>query len=435
MEYWVLGKWLISYSRKLFIKRLLRLSVSMVLNVLLALLPPASSTLADKVAAKSKSDSVAPSPLAKKIVSIRPETGDHGLRVHIIADGKLEDYESFRLLSPHRLVIDLPNVQCSLKKKTLFVDSLLVEKIQLSTSNKDKVRIIFDLFPIAGLPYKIFPQGNQLIVAVGSVAGSPVVTYTEKTRQTPPVNIPEKKQEVAGGQKEKTALSPGRKITAVELETDNQGTKVHIVADGNLTRYDTFHLSDPARLVVDLFGVQSAVGKETLLFSNPLVKGVRLGTSYKDQVRIVFDLGPPEGLSYKIVPKNGRLVIFLEQASKSSPTVPAGKVQSAPPSGTTKQAATIPVPAGSAREKPFTELPPGKTILHVSSFKHRDNAENEVQRLEKHGHKTFLTAEIILGGAWLRVYIGNFKDGREARNTGSDLKKRGIISYFKPRTI
>jgi hypothetical protein len=45
----------------------------------------------------------------------------------------------------------------------LLVDSLLVKKIQVHTPNKDKVRIVFDLFSIAELSYRVFSRDNQLI--------------------------------------------------------------------------------------------------------------------------------------------------------------------------------------------------------------------------------------------------------------------------------
>jgi len=369
--------------------------------------------------------------LAKKIVSIKPETGESGFKVHIIADGKLKDYNSFRTERPHQLVIDLPGVRCFFEQKTLFVDSLLVKRIQLTTY-KNKVRIVFDLFPIAELPYKVFSKGNQLIVAFGSLDGSPIAEHTEKIQ---PVSTSGNKEEVAGGYVKKTAQTRALKITAVEVEKDEKGAKVHIVADGKLTRYDSFQLSDPARLVVDLFGVQSAVGKQTLPFSNPLVKCIRLGTSYKDKVRLVFDLIPPGVLPYQIVPKSDRLIVFVEQASDLSAAEHAGKVQSASPSSTADQAGATPAPAELAREKPFAAVPPGKIILHISSFKQKDNAENEVQRLGKHGYKTFLATEEVLGESWLRVYIGIFDDEQTARRMGSELRGKGIISYFKPRMI
>ena len=378
---------------------------------------------ADMGITKADTKSLAHPRLAKKIVSIRPETDDQGFRVHIIADGKIKDHSAFRVLIPHRLVMDLPGVQCSLKQKTLPVDSLLVKNIQLHTSNKDKLRVVFDLFPIAELPYKILSKDNQLIVLLGSVAGSPTVKHREKTQKAPPMSKPEKKEEVKGGYVGKAALSPARKITAVEVETHDQGTKMHIVADGKPTQYTAFHLSDPARLVVDVFGVRSAMGKETMSFSNPLVKGVRLGTSY-GQVRVVFYLVPQGELPYQIVQKNDRLVVFVKQISEISKTELASKAQS-----------TLPAPSELTQERPFPSVPPGKIILHISSFKEKVNAENEVQRLKGYGYKTFIASEEVLGESWLRVYIGIFDHERAARRIGSELREKGSISYFKPFKI
>ncbi|MBW1766700.1 MAG: SPOR domain-containing protein [Deltaproteobacteria bacterium] len=73
--------------------------------------------------------------------------------------------------------------------------------------------------------------------------------------------------------------------------------------------------------------------------------------------------------------------------------------------------------------------------LHVNSFKEKPNAEKKVKELEKHGYKAFLLAEEISGENWFRVYIGEYDNEKGARKIGLELKKRGIISYFKPIAI
>ena len=73
--------------------------------------------------------------------------------------------------------------------------------------------------------------------------------------------------------------------------------------------------------------------------------------------------------------------------------------------------------------------------LHVNSFQERANAEKKVKMLEKHGYKAFLLEEEISGENWFRVYIGEYDNEKGARKIGSELKKRGIISYFKPIAI
>jgi cell division septation protein DedD len=36
---------------------------------------------------------------------------------------------------------------------------------------------------------------------------------------------------------------------------------------------------------------------------------------------------------------------------------------------------------------------------------------------------------------WFRVYIGEFDNENNARKAGSELREKGIISYFKPIEI
>ena len=425
-------KYLTLCSRKHFTKKLIHLSTYVAFSLCVMICTPVVFARADTGVTKADTD-IAQSQLAKKIVSIRSETNGQGFKVHIIADGKLKDYNSFRTMRPQRLVIDLPGIQSHYSQRTVFFGNLLVKSIQLDNSYKDKVRIVFDLLPKTELPYMVFSIGNQLIVAFGSVPGSPIARHTENIQKVSPVSSPEKKEVVLERDYEKPALTNTCKVTGIELETGKQGVKAYILVDGKLTRYDGFHLSDPPRLVVDLFGVQSAVGK-TMLFSNPLVKGIRLGTSYKDKVRVVFDLAPPSVPPYQIIREKDGLVVVMEQPSGSPAIKSAPKTQSALPLSTTKVVTTSAL-VKPAPEKPLAAVPPGKTMLHICSFKQKANAEKEVQRLEKHGYKSFLAEEEISGQRWFRVYIGNFKDEQEARKVGSELKRKGLISYFKPTKV
>jgi cell division protein FtsN len=124
----------------------------------------------------------------------------------------------------------------------------------------------------------------------------------------------------------------------------------------------------------------------------------------------------------------------MEQPSGSPAIKSAPKTQSALPLSTTKVVTTSAL-VKLAPEKPLAAVPPGKTMLHICSFKQKANAEKEVQRLEKNGYKSFLAEEEISGQRWFRVYIGNFKDEQEARKVGSELKRKGLISYFKPTKV
>lgn len=94
-----------------------------------------------------------------------------------------------------------------------------------------------------------------------------------------------------------------------------------------------------------------------------------------------------------------------------------------------------------ALAKPTTPAAPKKEIpglihyLHIGSFKEKSNAEGVVQNLVTHGYKAFSVEEDVSGEKWIRVYIGEFSDEKEARKTGAQLKEKGLITYFKTITF
>jgi len=74
-------------------------------------------------------------------------------------------------------------------------------------------------------------------------------------------------------------------------------------------------------------------------------------------------------------------------------------------------------------------------FLHVSSYKHKKNAEEYVQKLKGHGFQVVTILEDVQGESWFRVFMGEFENENKARKFGTKLKEKGLISYFKPLTI
>lgn len=68
--------------------------------------------------------------------------------------------------------------------------------------------------------------------------------------------------------------------------------------------------------------------------------------------------------------------------------------------------------------------------IQVSSFKKSREAEQEVARLKSHGLVAKIKYESVKGkGMWYRVYVGRYKNVREARAVADGLKAQGIISW------
>jgi type IV pilus assembly protein PilQ len=103
-------------------------------------------------------------PPAEKIIDIQPVTLDQELKVYVLADGRLDDYNAFPLTDPPRLVLDLPGVESALDKPTIPVSHPLVNRIRVG-AHTDKIRVVFDLIPEAGLPYRLTPGEDRLVVS------------------------------------------------------------------------------------------------------------------------------------------------------------------------------------------------------------------------------------------------------------------------------
>lgn len=112
---------------------------------------------------------------------------------------------------------------------------------------------------------------------------------------------------------------------------------------------------------------------------------------------------------------------------KSAPTETSEPAPVEPPKPTKPASTAKPPPAGLSEDKVF--------LLHVSSFKEKEHAVEEVMKLEGAGQKAFYVDEELAGGQWFRVYIGKYATEKEARAAGEALKQKGLVSYFKPLEI
>jgi uncharacterized protein YxeA len=252
----------------------------------------------------------------------------------------------------------------------------------------------------------------------------------------------------------KNDISPllAKRIISVQSEKGENVLKVKIIADGKLKDYKYFRLKMPHRFVIDLNNVKLSVDPKAFLLDSPLVKNIRIGTSYKDKVRIVFDLFPETEFYYKInvFSRGDQLIVAfisasafsdIESGRNSQPTPglsatePVGKDKSTLPQKTTEQAQARPPSAELTREKFRASVISGKIILQVSLIADKVQAEKEVQRLGKFGYDSFFQEIEVLGKKWFRVFIGVFDDVDEALWAGSELKKKGVISNFKIRRI
>jgi type IV pilus assembly protein PilQ len=173
-------------------------------------LAPAPAVVTEPIAPPSAAAEPAAPPalvraeLAHELEEVTAETTGESVAVHLLGDGNLQPRD-FVLDNPPRVVVDLPGVKNSVRRKVIAVKGGPVSRVRVSQfqSAPDPVtRIVLDL--VRPTPYAVHVDGERLSVVVAgapteSAAANPVVepepavVLAEKTapQQPPPTNAAE----------------------------------------------------------------------------------------------------------------------------------------------------------------------------------------------------------------------------------------------------
>jgi len=100
---------------------------------------------------------------ATKLTGVDKEKSGGVTKVIIEADGSVNNYNSFTLLSPARLVVDVSGVKNEIKKKSYSVKGNDVDKVRVGT-HSNKIRFVFDSSASEIGNYKVEKVGKTLVV-------------------------------------------------------------------------------------------------------------------------------------------------------------------------------------------------------------------------------------------------------------------------------
>jgi type IV pilus assembly protein PilQ len=125
--------------------------------------------------------------LAHALEEVSAEAVSDGVAVHLLADGNIQATD-FLLANPPRLVIDLPGVKNTVRRRVLPISGGLVTRVRVSQfrSMPDPItRVVLDLArPVS---YTVRPDGERLSVLVGAFATPAVVATPPDAAQLAPV--------------------------------------------------------------------------------------------------------------------------------------------------------------------------------------------------------------------------------------------------------
>jgi type IV pilus assembly protein PilQ len=299
-----------------------------------------------------------------KTISAVEVQNDAGVTRIILRGAKDAIYTAFMREDPPRLIIELPDVAFEGVNTPISVKNGLVEDVTLGAfgdvkAGHNMARVSIALAQAA--EYEVKPQGDEIAVelhpsseaasAAPTQPGPPDVAPDDEAAfaaaaadSAPAAPAPAAPEKPAAKASAAKAAAPAKiaaaakapKVASAKVKALVAGPNgIEIQADGPIDNVDSFLLSNPDRVVVDLFGAKSGMTHAKETFADGLVSQARIG-EHPDKVRVVLDLRMKTGKP-TVVPTDKGVRIELTSDGKTAAT--------SSDSGSTPPAAAAPADA------------------------------------------------------------------------------------------
>jgi type IV pilus assembly protein PilQ len=279
---------------------------------------PLKETKAEAPPAEPKKEEALPTPLpvnkAKDVVNVLFEEKNDFISFNIIADGRLENYDSFKLDSPARLVVDIWGVRSKYSRKSIKVKNPLVKAVRIG-QHPDKLRLVFDSSKPQKLPpYQINRIDDKLIVSLGNIPqpSEPQIYVQEKSAKEAPATTPNQPE---------SAPKPGKPSTLTGINFKQMDDKSRIVLSLS-TEETQFESSTPSTKVI-VIDVKNAFapkrllrGLDTSAFESVVnyidLKNVKVGKV--NDIHVVVKLG--EETTYETTQEGKEIFVDIKEKPK-----------------------------------------------------------------------------------------------------------------------
>ncbi|MGZ3536042.1 MAG: AMIN domain-containing protein, partial [Thermodesulfobacteriota bacterium] len=212
------------------------------------------------------------------------------------------------LTEPLRIAVDVPNIDLKEIKSPLRIENGTIGEV-VTTQFDDRGRIEISLAQMTN--YNISKDEKNLIIDIEKVRRAAEVMEGKKEEET----VKETKAEAPAEEPKKEEALPSppppnkaKEVVNVSFEQKDDCIIFNITADGKVENFNAFKLDSPARLVMDIWGVDTR--KSSFKIKSPLVKGVRIG-HYQDKLRLVFDSQKPQLPPYQVNRIDDQLIVSL----------------------------------------------------------------------------------------------------------------------------
>jgi len=180
---------------------------------------------------------------AKEIINFSLEDKKDHIDFNILADGKVENYNLFKLDGPPRLVLDIWEVGTQYPKKSIRVSNPFIKEVRIG-QHQDKLRLVFDSSKPQLPAYQINRIDDKLVVSVGNVPqpSEPQILLQEKGSEK--LAVP--KLQLASS----TSPAVKEKVSPPSPEVSSKPVKAKIA----LKETDFKQINDKSRIVLSLSG-------------------------------------------------------------------------------------------------------------------------------------------------------------------------------------
>ena len=282
-----------------------------------------------------------------KTISAVEVQNDAGVTRIVLRGAKDAIYTAFMREDPPRLIIELPDVAFAGVNTPISVKNGLVDDVTLGAfgdvkAGHNMARVSIALSKAA--EYEVKPQGDEITV---ELRPSDAAAAAAPTQPGPPDVSPDDEAAFAAAATDSAAAQPGAAAKAAPAKpaasakaaapakaaeagkpaaTKSASAKlkalvssangIEIQADGPIDNVDSFLLSNPDRVVVDLFGAKSGMVRAKQSFADGVVSQARIG-EHPGKVRVVLDLRMKTGKPV-VVPTDKGVRIELSSDGKTA---------------------------------------------------------------------------------------------------------------------
>jgi type IV pilus assembly protein PilQ len=250
-----------------------------------------------------------PLPKAKKVVNVLFEEKKDFIVFNVLADGKIENFNAFKLDSPPRLVLDIWGVDT--RKSSFKVKNPLIKRVRIGRY-PDKLRLVFDSQKPQLPPYQVNRIDDKLLVSLGNIPqpSEPQIYIKEKAAKEAPAIPPTIQAE--------SRPKPGKPSALTSIDFKQIDDKSRIVLSLSAEN-PQFESSSPSKNLIAIDVKNAFVpknllrGLDTSAFKSVVnhvdLKNIKVGKA--NDIRVLVKLG--EEVPYEITREGKEIFIDVKE--------------------------------------------------------------------------------------------------------------------------